>query len=156
MRPLGIATFAVKPIGLGTDDRGDGVWVQQRALDKAIDPRRRDMLAGGLMAAGATPRYALERKTWEEAGLRIADLQDLRPMERLTIRRPVSEGYLVEHIDVFEAVVPEALLLANQDGEVERFECVAPEALADRLAQRRFTLEAALMLAASLLRRGLL
>ena len=43
----------------------------------------------------------------------------------------------------------------NQDGEVERFECLAPEALLERLAAGQFTLEAALMLAASLRRRGL-
>jgi len=39
---------------------------------------------------------------------------------------------------------------------VERFECLAPAVLLARLAEGRFTLEAALMLAANLWRRGLL
>jgi hypothetical protein len=56
---------------------------------------------------------------------------------------------MVEHIDVYEAVVPDGLRPRNLDGEVERFECLAPPALARRLAEGAFTLEAALMLARS-------
>lgn len=151
VRPLGIATFAVHLIGLTS--RGD-VWVQQRAFDKATDPGRWDTLMGGLVAADETSAAALARETWEEAGLRVTDLQALRAAGRITVRRPVSEGYMVEHIDVFEAVVPDGLEPVNQDGEVERFECLAPEALAERLAEDRFTLEAALMLAEHQRRRG--
>ena len=152
-RPLGIATFAVHLIGLTPQG---AVWVQQRALDKATDPGQWDTLIGGLVAANESRASALEREAWEEAGLRMAELQGLQPVDRITIRRPVIEGYMVEHIDVFEAVVPQALVPVNQDGEVERFECLEPGALAGRLAAGAFTLEAALMLAASLRRRGLL
>jgi hypothetical protein len=75
---------------------------------------------------------------------------------RITVRRPVRQGYMIEHSDVFEAVIPEATTPVNQDGEVERFECLAPQALVERLAAGQFTLEAALMLAASLRRREIL
>jgi 8-oxo-dGTP pyrophosphatase MutT (NUDIX family) len=151
VRPLGIVTHAVHLIGFG--EQG-GVWVQQRAFDKATDPGQWDTLVGGLVAADESTAIALERETWEEAGLRIADLRGLERVERFTVRRPVSEGYMVEHIEVFEAVLPEARLPANKDGEVERFECLDAVALAERLAAGAFTLEAALMLAASLRRRG--
>jgi len=151
VRPLGIATFAVHLIGLTP---GGDVWVQQRAFDKATDPGQWDTLVGGLVAADETTATALARETWEEAGLRVADLHALRAADRITVRRPVSEGYMVEHIDVFEAVVPDGVVPVNQDGEVERFECLAPEALAGQLAEGRFTLEAGLMLAESLRRWG--
>jgi len=153
VRPLGITTYAVHLIGLAPNGK---VWVQQRAFDKATDPGQWDTLVGGLVAADESSASALERETWEEAGLRIADLQALQRVDRITIRRPVSEGYMVEHIDAFEAVLPEGMQPANQDGEVERFECLAPPDLVDRLADGRFTLEAALMLAVSLRRRLLL
>jgi len=152
VRPLGIATFAVHLIGF--TPRGD-VWVQQRALDKATDPGQWDTLMGGMVAASESRSSALERETWEEAGLRVAALQALQPARRVTVRRPVSEGYMVEHIDAFEAVVPDGMTPQNQDGEVERFECLAPPALIERLAAGQFTLEAALLLAASLRARGL-
>lgn len=153
VRPLGIATHAVHLIGLATNG---GVWVQQRALDKATDPGQWDTLMGGLVAADETDADALARETWEEAGLRLADLRDLRPVDRFTVRRPVTEGYLVEHVAVFEALVPDGLQPLNQDGEVAGFACLSPAGLGERLAAGAFTLEAALMLAASLRRRGLL
>lgn len=151
VRPLGIATFAVHVIGFTPQG---GVWVQQRALDKATDPGLWDTLMGGMVAANETVPSALERETWEEAGLRLAELHALQPVGRITVRRPVRQGYMVEHSDVFEAVIPEAITPVNQDGEVERFECLAPEELLRQLREDAFTLEAALMLAASLRRRG--
>ena len=154
VRPLGIATHAVHLIGLTPDGK---VWVQQRAFDKATDPGQWDTLVGGLVAAQEHDNSgALERETWVEAGLRIGDLGPLRAVDPLTIRRPVTEGYMVEHIQVFEAVVPAGVTPANQDGEVAAFECLQPGELAARLASGLFTLEASLMLAASLRRRGLL
>jgi 8-oxo-dGTP pyrophosphatase MutT (NUDIX family) len=153
VRPLGIATHAVHLIAYA----GQGeVWAQQRAFDKATDPGQWDTLVGGLVAADERDTEALERETWEEAGLRRTDLHDLRHADRLTIRRPVAEGYMVEHIDVFEAVVRAGATPCNQDGEVERFERIGVAALVPRLQAGQFTLEAALMIAASLRRRGLL
>jgi 8-oxo-dGTP pyrophosphatase MutT (NUDIX family) len=152
VRPLGITTRAVHLIAFTPLGR---VWVQQRALDKATDPGQWDTLVGGLVAADETDAEALARETQEEAGLRIADLRELNHVDRLTIRRPVAEGYMVEHIEVFEAVVPAELEPRNEDGEVERFDCLAGDLLVRLIADGRFTLEAALMLAANLRRRGL-
>jgi len=143
VRPLGIATHAVHLVGR----RADGhVWIQQRALDKATDPGFWDTLMGGLVSAGESIATTLERETWEEAGLRIAELEAVRPFRRISVRRPVTDGYMVEHIEVFEAVVPDALTPRNQDGEVARFECIAPGELHDWLRADVFTLEAALIL----------
>jgi len=153
VRPLGITTFAVHLIAARADGR---VWVQQRALDKATDPGLWDTTMGGQVGAGESVADALARETWEEAGLTPAQLQDLRKVERIEFRRPVTEGYLVEHIDVFEATLADTLTPVNQDGEVQGFECLAPDALLERLLDENFTLEAALILAAWLQRRRLL
>ena len=153
VRPLGIATFAVHLVGFTPKGH---VWVQQRALDKATDPGQWDTLVGRLVAADERDALALERETWEEAGLRTDALHGLAQVDRITVRRPVREGYMVEHIDVFEAVMPEGAVPANQDGEVARFECMQPDELIDRLVAGAFTLEAGLMLARSLARRRLL
>jgi 8-oxo-dGTP pyrophosphatase MutT (NUDIX family) len=151
VRPLGIATYAVHLIGFAPNG---SVWVQQRAFDKATDPGQWDTLVGGLVAADESHASALERESWEEAGLRLPALRSLVRVDQITVRRPVTDGYMVEHIDAFEAVLPESTQPANQDGEVERFECLTPAGLIDRLAAGKFTLEAALLLAASLRRRG--
>jgi 8-oxo-dGTP pyrophosphatase MutT (NUDIX family) len=151
VRALGIATLAVHLVGV----RDDGnVWVQQRALDKATDPGLWDTTMGGQVAAGETDAQTLERETWEEAGWRISQLQGVREAERLEVRRPVVEGYMVEQIVVYDARVPHGAVPANQDGEVQQFACVSPADLAGRLRAGRFTLEAALILASWLQRRG--
>lgn len=143
VRPLGIATHAVHLVGR----RADGhVWVQQRALDKATDPGLWDTTMGGLVSSHESIATTLERETWEEAGLRIAELDAVRPFTRISVRRPVSDGYMVEHIEAYEAVVPDALTPRNQDGEVERFDCITPAELHDWLRADVFTLEAALIL----------
>ena len=83
-------------------------------------------------------------------------MQDIAPLGRSTVRRPVSDGYMVEHIDIFEARVPDGVTPVNQDGEVERFECLAVPALIERLAADEFTLEATLIHAHWLRRHGLI
>ncbi|MBX3605049.1 MAG: NUDIX domain-containing protein [Piscinibacter sp.] len=143
VRPLGITTHAVHLAGRQAGGRW---WLQQRALDKATDPGLWDTLMGGLVADRESLAQTLERETWEEAGLRVADLQGLVRHGDLLVRRPVSEGYMVERIAVFEAVVPAPLQPVNQDGEVLRFELVDTATLQRRLADDAFTLEAALVL----------
>ena len=151
VRVLGITTRAVHLVGFAPDGR---VWVQQRAFDKSVDPGRWDTLMGGQVSAGESIEQTLERETHEEAGLAIVDLMDLRRTDRITVRRPVVEGYVVEHIEVFEATVPAALAPCNQDGEVERFECLPLAAVHDWLGADAFTLEATLILDRALARLG--
>ncbi len=145
VRVLGLTTFAVHLVGHAFD--AGRVWVQQRAFDKATDPGLWDTLMGGQVAAGETIATALARETLEEAGLEVASLIDLRRDGRITVRRPVPEGYLVEHLDVWSARLPQGVEPVNRDGEVERFECLDAAALDERLARGDFTLEASLMLA---------
>jgi 8-oxo-dGTP pyrophosphatase MutT (NUDIX family) len=144
VRPLGIATHAVHLVA--HDDRGH-VWVQQRAFDKATDPGLWDTTMGGLVSAGESTQQTLARETWEEAGLRMTDLRDVAAFGQTTVRRPVAEGYMVEHIDMFEATVPNGMVPVNQDGEVARFECLDRASLVERMHADAFTLEAGLILA---------
>lgn len=155
VRPLGIATHAVHLSVCTTLDSGPAqVWVQQRAWNKANDPGMWDTTVGGMVPATDSPEHALERETWEEAGLRPGQLHDLVPGGRLWIRRPAVDGagtgYVVECIDWYLAHVGEGVVPSNQDGEVQAFECWDRAGLIRALLEDRFTLEAALILAAQL------
>jgi len=118
------------------------------AAPLVFDPlvSRWDTLVGGLISADESIAETLERETWEEAGLRIAELDGVAPIGRITVRRPVHEGYMVEHIHMFEATVPDGRMPANQDGEVQGFACLPPAQLLPQLEADAFTLEAALIL----------
>lgn len=150
VRPLGIATLAVHLVGLNPDGR---FWVQQRAFDKPNDPGKWDTLMGGMVSAGDTVETALQRETWEEAGLKITDLQNLRYGGRQGNCRPSSDGaagYMQESIEWYVATVPDGLTPINQDGEVVQFALMDEARLLTAMQQGEFTLEAALIHAAAM------
>ena len=149
VRPLGIATKAVHLIASAPDGR---MWVQQRSLHKPNDPGRWDTLMGGMVSAADDLPQALARETWEEAGLRLDQLQALTYGGCVGFRRPSGGdgneqdiGYTVEDIDWFHAVLPESVVPQNQDGEVHSITCMpVAEALA-RAAAGEMTVDASLV-----------
>jgi len=147
-RVLGIATEAVHLVGLAPDGR---VWLQQRAFDKANDPGLWDTLMGGMVAHGESLDDTLARETWEEAGLRLADLRGLRWGQPFRMHKPMEDGgglgQLVETLHWCVATLPDGLVPDNQDGEVAGFECVAPDEAARRVLAGACTDEAAWVLA---------
>ena len=150
VRQLGIATLAVHLVGQTTDGR---FWVQQRALNKPNDPGKWDTLMGGMVSAGDTAETALARETWEEAGLHIADLQNLRYGGRQSNCRPSSDGaagYMQESIEWYVATVPDGFTPNNQDGEVAQFVLMDKAQLLAAMQRSEFTLEAALIFASVL------
>lgn len=151
VRPLGIPTRAVHLVGRTPDGRH---WVQQRSLTKANDPGRWDTVMGGMVPVGESVADALARETWEEAGLRLEQLQALLPGGCVSLRRPVGDGrgmgYVVERIDWYHCVLPAGVVPVNQDGEVAQFCLLTTDELSRRLLGDEFTLEAALILAHAL------
>lgn len=147
VRPLGITTHAVH---LAAQTAGGRHWVQQRAFNKSNDPGLWDTLMGGMISAVDTLETALQRETWEEAGLRIAELEGLRHGGRLTTKRPAADGngagYVVEHIDWYCCTLPDGLVPLNQDGEVAQFALMDGPELITAMQHGEFTLEAALIL----------
>ncbi len=146
VRPLGITTFAVHLTGVSPDGRH---WVQQRSLTKPNDPGLWDTLVGGMIPASDSMAQALERETWEEAGLRLSQIEQLRHRGRMLTRRPSDEssaGYVVEYLDWYSCVIPEGVVPINQDGEVAQFRLMQPEEVARLMLDGEFTLEAALIL----------
>ncbi|MEP6824582.1 MAG: NUDIX domain-containing protein, partial [Ramlibacter sp.] len=123
---------------------------QKRALTKPNDPGLWDTLMGGMVPACDSLAQALERETWEEAGLRLDQLEGLTRGGRLVTRRPAADGagtgYVVEHIDWYRCVLPEGVIPANQDGEVQEFRRMDAREATRRLVRDEFTTEAALIL----------
>ena len=150
VRPLGIATEAVHLVGFAPDGR---IWVQQRALDKPNDPGLWDTLMGGMVSVQDNLAQALARETWEEAGLRMDQLQDVQHGGHIDFASPAHDGagagYLVERIDWYTATVPSDVVPVNQDGEVAQFACLTVSEVLHLMGQGLFTLEAGLILAAA-------
>ena len=148
--PLGLRTRAVHLVGATSDGQ---FWVQQRALNKANDPGKWDTLMGGMITAIDTLESALERETWEEAGLRLHDLFGLTFGGIVQVHRPTTDGvgsYISERIDWYRATIPADRTPTNQDGEVAQFAKVPRESMMAGIAAGKFTLEAGLVTAAAL------
>jgi len=143
-RLLGITTHAVHLLGFDPHGRH---WVQQRAWNKAIDPGLWDTMVGGMVPTQETLNSALKRETWEEAGLELAALQEVRPGGHFVVQRPNSRdgglGYVVDRIDWFTCVLPVGLAPYNQDGEVAQFALMDAQELQTRLQANAFTRDAA-------------
>ena len=147
VRALGIQTRAVHLVGA---DESGRTWVQQRSRSKATDPGLWDTLMGGMISAADTLESALERETWEEAGIRLESLTELRWRGHVQVSKPNAcdggIGHVFERIDWFACVTPPGVIPENRDGEVEQFCLVDLPELRRMLASDSFTTEAALIL----------
>ncbi|MBC5768178.1 NUDIX domain-containing protein [Ramlibacter sp. GTP1] len=146
VRLLGIATQAVHLLGFSAD--GDH-WVQQRSYDKPDDPGLWDTLMGGMVGASESVQDTLERETWEEAGLKLSQLESLVPGGEVVTRRPsanVPHGYVDEKLVFYRCVLPEGVEPSNMDGEVAQFRRMSPAEVRERLERLEFTIDASLML----------
>lgn len=152
VRPLGIATHAVH-LDAWTPD-GD-LWIAQRALTKNTDPGMWDTLVGGLISAGETPEFALERESWEEAGLHAQALANSHRVGQFRVERVLPEGYQVEIVTVVDCVLDRDARPENQDGEVIAIQAAPVKEVLGMLADGAFTLEASLSLLLSLDARGI-
>ena len=159
VRPLGIATQAVHLVGLaGVAGPQQRVWVQQRSFRKASDPGMWDTLVGGMLSAADTLESALQRETWEEAGLRLEQLGGLQRGGRIEQNRPLREaahpmgdaGYLVEQVHWYACSVPDPVKPSNRDGEVQAFALLGQDEMIDMLEGDLFTPEAAQILVQAL------
>jgi len=151
MRPLGLLTRAIH-LNAWTPD--GHLWAAQRAQTKSTDPGLWDTLVGGLCAAGESLEDSLLRESWEEAGLRPADLAARTPpCTILRMHRCLPEGMQIEDVIVSECVLPAAVLPVNKDGEVSCIRAFAPETLWRMMQDGAFTLEAELVILHSLLGR---
>lgn len=149
VRVLGVTTHAVHLIGLAPDGR---MWVQQRSDSKPNHPGKWDTLMGGMVAATDSLEQALARETWEEAGLDVAALEQLQHGGHAMFSCPSDEvtgdvAYMRERIDWFSATVPKGMKPRNQDGEVQKFQCIENTTLLSWLEKGKFTPEASLVLA---------
>lgn len=94
------------------------LWIARRSPDKATDPGKLDNLVGGGVPAGQSPREAVVREAWEEAGLQPQHLKGLARGHVLHLLRDIPEGLQREWIHVYDLALPPGLTPRNQDGEV--------------------------------------
>ena len=131
------------------------LWIARRSYSKPTDPGRLDNMVGCGVALGQTPREAVIREGWEEAGLVPSQMAGLVTGGLVDLECDIPEGRQHERLHVFDLELPAGLAPRNVDGEVaeHRLMTVA-EALA-RAAAGELTTDATLATLDFALRRGL-
>lgn len=138
----------------GADGRPTHLWIARRSPHKATDPGLFDNLVGGGVPAGQTPRQALVREAFEEAGLSPPQVAHAWPGSVLALRRDIPEGFQHEWLYAFDLELPPGLQPANQDGEVASFELLPLAEAATLASGDTMTVDAALVTVDFLVRHG--
>ncbi len=139
-RPFAMPTFAVHLNPFTADGR---LWVGQRAMTKKIGPGYWDNCAAGIVSFGEEFAEAMERESWEEAGIKPGSVKFTYD-SRHVISRPVTEGWMTEHTLIFLAEVSDDFVPVNVDGEVQKFELLTPLEVIERVEEGKFTFESSL------------
>jgi 8-oxo-dGTP pyrophosphatase MutT (NUDIX family) len=135
--------------------RPSHLWIARRSFSKPTDPGRLDNMVGCGVALGQTPRDAVIREGWEEAGLQPAQMAALETGGLVDLECDIPEGRQHERLHVFDLQLPDGLAPRNIDGEVAEHRLMTiAEALA-RAAAGELTTDATLATLDFAVRRGL-
>ena len=131
------------------------IWLGRRSENKSTDPGKLDNIAAGGIAADETPWVSARRELWEEAGVPAQIANEIEPVGRIHMRRPIlGRGFHDEQLYVYDLELANHFNPTNHDGEVSGFiEASYPEAAARILADE-LTSDAAFVTADFLLRRN--
>lgn len=130
------------------------LWIARRSATKPIDPGMLDNCVAGGVPAGSTPAATLRRECGEEAAIPPDLAGRAAPAGAYRVQRGVAEGVNHEVLHVFDLELPAGFAPANRDGEVASFALLTPAEVSARIAAGEFTLDAALVTADFLWRRG--
>ena len=117
-RYFGVATWAVHLNGVVGDGPTRRMWLARRSPAKAIDPGMLDNLVGGGIAASAGVAPTLVKEAWEEAGIPADLAARARPGGTVQICRDRPDGLQRETMHVYDLLLADDFVPANQDGEV--------------------------------------
>jgi 8-oxo-dGTP pyrophosphatase MutT (NUDIX family) len=131
------------------------LWIARRSWSKPTDPGRLDNLIGGGVPLGQSPREAVVREGWEEAGLTPPQMAGLVTGGLVDLECDIPEGRQHERLHVFDLALPDGLVPRAVDGEVAEHRLMpVAEALA-RAAAGELTTDAALATLDFAVRHGL-
>lgn len=154
----GCLTLGAHCNGYVADGRGrpSHIWVARRADDKPTDPGRLDTLIGAGVPLGQSPRQAVIREAWEEAGLQGSAVAPLQRGGTMILERDVLEGRQHEWLCVYDLCMPPGLVPQNQDGEVAWHHLLTVEQALQHATNGDMTVDAALATLDFALRHALL
>jgi len=135
--------------------KSNTIWLGRRSENKPTDPGKLDNLAAGGITADETPWVSARRELWEEAGVPLQIAEEIEPIGRIHMRRPIPGlGFHDEQLYVYDLELTQNFIPTNHDGEVSGFIEVSYAEAAARILADEFTSDAAFVTADFILRRN--
>ena len=129
------------------------LWLGRRSETKATDPGKLDNLAAGGITADETPWVSARRELWEEAGVPSQISDQIEPVGRIHMRRPIhGRGFHDEQLYIYDLELADNFVPTNHDGEVSGFIEISLTEAAARILADEFTADAAFVTADFILR----
>ncbi|MBU3550480.1 NUDIX domain-containing protein [Polynucleobacter sp. MWH-Berg-3C6] len=133
--------------------KSGSLWLGRRSETKATDPGKLDNIAAGGISADETPWVCAKRELWEEAGVPAQIADQVEPVGRIHMRRPIpARGFHDEQLYIYDLELPDNFIPTNHDGEVSGFIEVSLAEAAARILADEFTSDAAFVTADYILR----
>ena len=134
--------------------KANTLWLGRRSETKSTDPGRLDNIAAGGITADETPWVSARRELWEEAGVPPQLADEIEPVGRIHMRRPIpGRGFHDELLFIYDLELPDNFVPTNHDGEVSGFIEISLAEAAARILADEFTSDAAFVTADFILRR---
>ena len=135
--------------------KANTLWLGRRSETKQTDPGKLDNIAAGGITADETPWISARRELWEEAGIPEKIAEDITPVGRIHMRRPiVGRGFHDELLYIYDLELADHFVPSNYDGEVSGFIEISLAEAAARILADEFTSDAAFVTADFILRRS--
>ena len=129
------------------------LWLGRRSETKATDPGKLDNLAAGGITADETPWVSARRELWEEAGVPTQISDQIEPVGRIHMRRPIpGRGFHDEQLYIYDLELADNFVPTSHDGEVSGFIEISLAEAAARIMADEFTSDAAFVTADFILR----
>ncbi|MFZ4379333.1 MAG: DUF4743 domain-containing protein [Polynucleobacter sp.] len=130
------------------------LWLGRRSETKPTDPGELDNIAAGGITADETPWVSARRELWEEAGVPPKFADEIEPVGRIHMRRPIpGRGFHDELLYIYDLELADNFVPTNHDGEVSGFIEISLAEAAARILADEFTSDAAFVTADFILRR---
>ena len=118
---FGVRAYGVHMNGYVRADRGLGMWIGRRSLNKPTGPGKLDQLVAGGQPAGISVRENLIKEAAEEASIAEGLVARAVSVGGISYRTERPEGVRDDVLFTYDLELPPDFRPVNTDGEIESF-----------------------------------
>lgn len=153
----GIRAYGQHLNGFVRTDSGLKMWVGVRSLSKPNEPGKLDQVVAGGLPYPLTEAENLVKECEEEANISAEMATQAKPVGFIAYQAEILEGAKPDTMLCYDLELPEDFVPSCNDGEVERFELLPVEEIAERVRETDdFKMNCSLVIIDFLIRHGYL